>query len=203
MPKIIFIFLFFLINFSFAQTSIEDGRSTVEVRKVKKNGKFEVHTSRYFISAGKDSKKVQIRIKLEATNGEKNIIDPNKFYLVLDNYKIRLRPVDLKYPFAMASVAFDRLIKEDERDTGNTAWGGYAKGTGVPDSFPDYSIEGYKDIDISLNFGTERNPIVRTVYYRPNDIESSLIDIYFMMPKTAKNARFFYGDIKISDITIK
>lgn len=203
MPKITFILFFFLMNYGFAQTLIEEGRSTVEVRKVKKNGKFEVHTSKYFISAGKDSKKVQIRIKLESTNGEKNNIDPNKFYLVLDNYKVRLRPVDLKYPFAMASVAFDRLIKEDEKNTGHTALGGYAKGTGVPDTFPNYSIEGYKDIDINLNFGTEKKPIIRTVYYRPNDIESSLIDIYFMMPKTAKNARFFYGDIKISDITVK
>lgn len=205
MSKIGFLFLFCILSFqvSLSQISIEDGNSTIEVRKVKKNGKFELHTSRYFISAGPDSKKVQIRIKLEAANGEKNMIDPNKFYLVLDDYKIRLRVVDLKYPFAFASIAFERLIKEDERDLGNTAWGGYAQGKGVPDSFVDYSIAGYKDIDATLNFGTEKQPITRTIYYRPNDIKSSLLDIYFMMPKEAKEAQFFYGEIKLSDITVK
>lgn len=86
---------------------------------------------------------------------------------------------------------------------GNTAWGGYAQGKGVADAFVDYSVEGFTDIDVTLNFGTDRKPIIRNIYYRPNYIKNSLIDIYFMMPKKAKTAQLFYGENKISDIKVK
>lgn len=203
MKKIFFSFFLIAITYgSYAQVLIEYGNSAIEVKKAKKNGKWEVTTSRYTISAGKNSKKVQIRIKLSSQTGEKVIIDPNKFYLVVDSYKIRVRPVDLKYPFALASIAFVRLTKEDEYGRGNTVRGGYAKNDEVVDTFKDYAIPGYLDIETSLNFGTEKKPEVKTIYYQPNDIENSLIDIYFMLPKDVVDFSFYYGDILVEKLSI-
>ncbi|PKA84532.1 hypothetical protein ATE92_2728 [Ulvibacter sp. MAR_2010_11] len=203
MKKICFIFLLIAVTQgNYAQVLIEDGKSAIEVKKAKKNGKWEVTTSRYTISAGKNSKKVQIRVKLASQTGEKVIIDPNKFYLVVDNYKIRVRPVDLKYPFALASIAFVRLIKEDEYGSGNTARGGYNKNDEVVDTFKDYAIPGYLDIETTLNFGSENKPRIKTIYYQPNDIENSLVDIYFMLPKDVMQFSFYYGDILVEKILI-
>lgn len=46
----------FSLQVGVSQILIEDGKSKGEVRKVKKNGKFELHTSNYFISAEPNSK---------------------------------------------------------------------------------------------------------------------------------------------------
>ncbi|MBZ0326152.1 MAG: hypothetical protein K8F54_00985 [Altibacter sp.] len=201
------IFFFFLLSICIletsAQTLIENGQSSLEVKKAKKNGKWEVHTSRYFISVADNEKKVQVRIKLESQTGDHVIIDPNKFFVLVDEYKIRVRPMDLKYPFALASIAFVRLIKENEYGRGNTVRGGYARDGSIVDTFGDYAISGYQDIETTLNYGTEKKPILKTIYYKPNDIKNSLIDIYFALPKDVTQFSFYYGEIKIDDLTVK
>ena len=61
----------------------------------------------------------------------------------------------------------------------------------------------YKDVENRLNFGTKKKPVIKTIYYKPNKIKKSKLDIYFIIPKNVYNGTLYYGKIKIKDVVIK
>ncbi|MCB0455982.1 MAG: hypothetical protein KDC62_11385 [Aequorivita sp.] len=73
----------------------------------------------------------------------------------------------------------------------------------VANTFNDYSIEGYKDCPIALNFGTNRKPIVHTIYFRPNTIDKNVLDIFFVVPNELTSGKLYFGDTLISEIEIR
>ena len=196
---IIFLFSFQLI----AQTTIVDNRFEFKFKKAIKNSRnFEVHTSEYFIKANKDQKKIQIRFKIKSLSRKKEDFDPNKFYLVSDTYKKRLRPIDMKHNFAMSTyIGFDKLINEPHKDRKEVYWYNYKPE--IKDTFLEYPIAGYEDIDNCINFGTKRKSRNKSIYFDHKQLKSNTVDVYFIVPKSFKTGKLYFGEALVADFKVK
>nr|MCH9661668.1 hypothetical protein [Bacteroidota bacterium] len=159
-----------------SQTPIEDGKSLVEIRKYNSQYGFRLTTDRYSISVSDSEKKVHIRLKLESQTKKKVLLDPNKFYLLVDQYKIKVRPLDMKFPFGLVSIPFETLYKETDYDSQNN---NRKEPLEFSDTFYDYKYEGYKDCELIMNYGTSKKPKLKTLYRKPNKIKNSLLHLVF------------------------
>jgi len=164
---------------------------------------FEMNTSNYSIKSNKEQKKIQVRFKMKSNSNEKEIFDPNKFYLISNEYKIRLRPVDIKNNYAVGAVfvGFAFLINERPKTRREKEW--FIYNPEIKDSFKDFQLEGYEDIDCKINFGTKRKPKLKSHYYGYKKLKSCRIDVYFIVPKEFKNGKVYYGETLLTDFSIK
>ena len=187
----------------FSQTTIVDSIFEIDFKKAIKNSRhFETHTSSYFVQANKNQKKIQIRFKIKSISKKKKSFDPNKFYLVLEKYKKRLRPVDLKHNYAMTTfLGFEKLIDDKPKDDKKSYW--YSYNPSIRDSFLDYKIEGYDDVDNCLNFGTKRKPRNKSIYFNHKKLKSNTVDVYFIVPKNLKKGTIYYGNQLLVDFNVK
>lgn len=196
--------LLILVSFQgFGQTTIVDNTFEFDFRKAIKNSRhFEAHTSPYFVQANKDQKKIQLRFKIKSVSKDKEVFDPNKFYMVSEEYKSRVRPVDMKHNFAMTAYkGFERLIDEKPKEGAKTYV--YRYKPAIKDTYHDYTIEGYKDIDNCLNFGTKRKPRNKSIYFNHKNLKSNTVDVYFIVPKELTNGKIYYGTELLADFTVK
>ncbi|MDN3491733.1 hypothetical protein [Winogradskyella bathintestinalis] len=202
MKNSIFILFILLSLKGFSQDITVDGNFRFEFKKAIKNSRhFEVHNSGYFVQANKNQKKIQVRFKIKSKSKKKEYFDPNKFYLVSDEYKQRLRPVDMKHNHAMGTfLGFKRLIDEKPKDK-KTYWYSYKPST--KDSFVDYKIDGYEDVDNCINFGTERRPKIKSIYFDYKKIKSNTVDIYFIVPKNFKRGKIYFGNELLKEFNVK
>ena len=131
----------------------------------------------YTIKTTKDVKKIQVRYKMKSVSGKKDDFDPNKFYLVSDDYKIRVRPIDVRHNYGAGwiYIGFQHLV--NFRPKGNLRqWLKYRPK--VKNTFNDYKIEGYQDVQPSINFGTKIKPNVASPYLNHKDLRSCKIDLH-------------------------
>lgn len=186
----------------FAQTNTVDNFE-FEFKKAYKNGKFEAHTSSYYIKPGKNQKRIQVRFKVKSTNNDKVVFDPNKFYLISDTYKVRLRPVDIKHSHVMHTyLEFQRLVAlENPNSKDKSYW--YRVDNTIEDTFVKYRKDGYEDVETKLNFGTKKKPNIKAVYFKPKPVKSKTIDVYFIVPKNFKTGEMYYANQEIATIQLK
>ena len=186
----------------FAQSFILDDKFDLEFKKVVKNSRlFELHTSQSLVTASKGFKKIQIKFKLKSISKEKEDFDPNKFFMITETFKKRVRPADVKYSSTGGIISFDMLVynelTEDEKNYM------YKYDPSVIDTFPDYKKEGYEDLNTSLNFGTKKKPDNREIYFGHSNIRSSRIDVYFSVPLELTHGTIYYGSLKLMDFEVK
>ncbi|WP_299116006.1 hypothetical protein [uncultured Winogradskyella sp.] len=157
----------------------------------------------YTIKASKEDKKIQVRFKMKSISGGKEDFDPNKFYLVSDEYKVRMRPLDIRHNYATGwiFIGFDHLTDFQPTDKKLKEWICYKPE--VRDTFRDYKIEGYEDVYPSINFGTKRKPKVASPYFDLRELKSCKVDLYFSAPKSMKKFRIYYGEKLLADTAIK
>lgn len=157
----------------------------------------------YTIKTSKECKRVQIRFKMKSLSGENDDFDPNKFYLISEDDKTRLMPVDVRYNYAAGwiFVPFNYLVDYKVTDKKLKQWLSY--NPTVKNTFFDYTIDGYKDICPSINFGTRRKPKRKTPYFDHEELKSCKVDVYFSLPKTNKNIKIFYGDVLLKEAILK
>ena len=202
MRKIILLFLTMSSSIIFAQTIILDDMFELEFKKVVKNSRFfEIHTSSV-VTASKGSKKIQFRFKLRSLTKEKEDFDPNKFYMITETYKKRVRPADAKFSYHGVVNEFDILVNNEltEKEKKKHL---YSYDPSVIDTFHKYKREGYDDINTSLNFGTKRKPDNKEIYFDHWDLRTSTIDIYFGVPMELTEGTIYYGSEKIIDFQVK
>ncbi|MGJ8549597.1 hypothetical protein [Winogradskyella wichelsiae] len=202
MKNTIYILLILLSFKGISQDTISDDKFKFEFKKAIKNSRhFEVHNSGYFVQANKNQKKIQVRFKIKSKSKKKEYFDPNKFYLVSDEYKKRLRPVDIKHNHAMGTfLGFRRLIDEKPKDK-KTYW--YSYKPSIRDSFLDYKIDSYEDVDNCINFGTKRKPRNKSIYFDYKKIKSNTVDIYFIVPKNFKMGKIYFGNELLKEFNVK
>ncbi|BAO55813.1 hypothetical protein [Nonlabens marinus] len=157
----------------------------------------------YSIKTAKEAKRVQVRFKMKSLSGKKENFDPNKFYLVSDAYKVRVRPLDVRYNYAAGWIflPFDKLIENQSIDSSIQEFVCYEPE--IKDTFQDYSIVGYEDISPNINFGTKKKPKIISPYLHPEDLRACKIDIYFALPKELTEFKIYYGEQIIGEIEIK
>lgn len=193
MKKMTLILLFsvFVLNIQAQVEIVEDNISIklVKARKIKATS-ITWGNSLGTVISGPDSKRVQIRLKMRSLDGKKQLFDPNKFYFVNDEYEVRISIAEIRYAGLVPTKAFYR-INADE--TSNEE---------LPhNSFYDYPYKNYKDIPLQLNYGTNRKPKIKTIYFSSNTINKNTIDLFIVVPNELNEGRIYYGDTLIKDIT--
>ena len=194
--------LFLILSSSILSNAQEveiDGFSFDYKKTVTNSKNFEGHSSPSIIMTGPGAKKIQNRFRIKSLSGKRENFDPNKFYLTSDDNKLRFRPVDMKYNYVVhAYYGFGYLstVKVEKK--------------GVPvsykpeirDTFKDYQIADYKDVDSNINFGTKNKPVLSCIYFDNKEIRSNVVDVYFAIPESLNNVALYYGDVKIKDIIL-
>ena len=200
--KKILVFLF-LFAFGFAvnsQIEIPGTNLSMEMVKARKIGVLSVQFggSSYMVNSGKDNKRVQIRLKIRSRDGDETIFDPNKLSLVNNEFKARFSISEIYFATFFRAKGF-QILTDNESE--KPIFANYDPS--VPNTFGDYAMNGYKDYPIALNFGTNRKPIVHTIYFRPNTIDKNVLDIFFVVPNELTAGELYFGDTLISEIEIR
>ncbi len=200
MNKIFVLLLVFTLGFSAnGQVAIPGTDLSIKMVKARKIGVLSVQFGgTYLINSGKDNKRVQIRLKVRSENGEETLFDPNKLSLVSHEYKARFSVSEVYVATFFRSKGFQMLT------TNNTEKPIFAKyDPSVPNTFDDFSMTGFKDCPIDLNFGTNRKPITHTIYFRPNTIDKNVLDVFFVVPNGLTSGEIYFGNTLISEINIR
>ncbi|WP_144959547.1 hypothetical protein [Gillisia sp. Hel_I_86] len=134
--------------------------------------------------------------------GEQDDFDPNKFYLVSDKYKTRVRPIDVRRNYAVGwiYIGFGHLVNFQPEDKRLNEWVSYKPE--IKNTFNNFKVEGYKDICPNINFGTKKKPKMISPYLDHKELKSCKIDLCFSSPKDLKNFRIYYGNELIADTKI-
>lgn len=174
-----------------------------ELRKAVTNSKnFEVSTSPFIVTTGSDTKKIQLRFRVKSISGKRENFDPNKFYITSEENKLRFRPVDMKYNYvAHTYYTFGYLSTEKLQKKVMPAYLSFDPQ--IKDTFKNFKIPDYKDIEKVINFGTERKPILSCIYFDHKKLRSNIVDAYFAIPEGLQNITVYYGDIKIDEVILE
>ena len=73
----------------------------------------------------------------------------------------------------------------------------------IKDSFLDFKIDGYSDVDNCINFGTKRKPRNKSIYFNHKKLKSNTVDVYFIVPKDFENGKIYYGNELLADFKVK
>ncbi len=201
MKKIIILFFLSALSFTVnSQVEIPGTNLSMEMVKARKIGVLSVQFggSGYMINSGKDNKRVQVRLKVKSRDGDETIFDPNKLSLVNNDYKARFSVSEVYFATFFRSKGFQMLTTND---TEKPIFANYDPS--VPNTFNDFSMEGFKDCPIDLNFGTNRKPIIHTIYFRPNTVDKNVLDIFFVVPNELTTGKLYFGNTLISEIDIR
>lgn len=200
MKKILVLLLLFAFSFAVnSQVEIPGTNLSIEMVKARKIGVLSVQfAGSYNVLSGKDNKRVQVRLKVRSRDGDLTIFDPNKLSLLSDQFKARFSVSEVLFATFFETRGFQILTTND---TEKPVFARYDPS--VPNTFNDYSFEGYKDYSLDLNFGTTRKPIVHTIYFRPQNIDKNVLDVYFVVPNELTSGKLYFGDTLISEIDIR
>jgi hypothetical protein len=140
---------------------------------------------------------------MKSLSGNKEMFDPNKFYVVSEKYKTRIRPLDIRHNYAAGwiYIGFDKLVDFDPTDKGLSKWLSYKPE--VKDTFEDFQIVDYQDVSPKINFGTTKKPKIASPYMEPKELKSCKVDLYFSLPLDFKDLQVYYGSQLILDTEIK
>ncbi|MDP2688064.1 MAG: hypothetical protein Q8O62_12630 [Aequorivita sp.] len=200
MKKILVVLLLCVFPFAvYSQVEIPGTNLSIEMVKARKIGVLSVQfAGSYNILSGKDDKRVQVRLKVKSRDGDQTIFDPNKLSLLSDKFDARFSVSEVLFATFFQTSGFQMLTNNDSE---KAIFADYDPS--VPNTFGDYSFEGYKDCPITLNFGTNRKPINHTIYFRPNNIDKNVLDVYFVVPNELTTGKLYFGDTLISEIEIR
>ncbi|MEM0517295.1 MULTISPECIES: hypothetical protein [Aequorivita] len=200
MVRILVLLLFTSLSFvAYGQVEIPEAELSLKMVKARKIGVLSVQFGgTYFINSGKDHKRVQVRLKAKSLNDGEIDFDPNKLSLVSEGYKARFSVSEIYFATFFRSKGFQMLT------TNNTEKPVFAKyDPSIKNTFKDFSIEGYLDCPLDLNFGTNKKPIIHTIYFRPNTVDKNVLDVFFVVPNGLTNGKLYFGDTLISEIKIR
>jgi hypothetical protein len=111
--------------------------------------------------------------------------------VVLRDLKVRLRAFD---------GDFIQLV--DAKPDDKTPYYGYQYRPEVPDTFKDYEMEGFKDIETCINYGTERKPHEKPIYFNTREFKQETFNLYFALPKSQTSGQLYYGNVKLMDFEL-
>jgi len=203
--KLNIILLTFIIsfsNYSQSQQNFENGNLSIEYQKAKKVSKtFNLNSSSKLKSD--NFTKISVKCKIQSLNKED--IDINKFSLVDHKNKLRYRPMDISFQPVMGYLAYGKLLKA-ELKLGSMYMhqAGIAYEPEIKDSYIEYSLEEYTDVEVPFNFGTEKNPKNSIVYFKPNNFHKFKSLFFFPIMKSAKNPELelYYGNEKVEKVEL-
>src|SRR5690554_4113051 len=201
MNKILLCFFIIHMQFSFAQEVIINDSLSIEFLKTKKTSK-KFNTRSNVKVKGNEVKRILTRCKVKALYDQP--VDINAFSLVDTINKMRYRIneyIGYKGVSIMGSGYTSKMyLKKNLKDRKGKPYKGIPKyDASIKDSFEDFSIDGYTNVEVPINFGSNRSSVV---YYSPTQLDQFKAEIYFIVhnsfPET--HLELYYGNQLISEI---
>ncbi|WP_299683665.1 hypothetical protein [uncultured Dokdonia sp.] len=190
---IIFLSLFLNQNIFSQKINIEEDQVSIEYVKGREASLF--NPSNVY-TRSKDAKTIVTRVKMKNLNNKKELFDPNKFSLIIENEKVRLRPVDILFKNFTDWWHFSKVSKTKPSDKKS-----YHKyNPDIKDTYLDYNKEGIKNFELPINLGTRKKPEEHILYFVPKKLRSRGIRMYFILPENISNGTLYYGNTKIKEL---
>lgn len=144
----------------------------------------------------KEAKTIVTRVKMKTLSNKKQSFDPNKFSLVIEEHKVRVRPMDVLFKNFTDWWHFSKVSKTEPSDEKIK----YKYNPDIEDTYLNYTKEGIKNFELPVNLGTRKKPEEHVLYFVPKDLRSRGIRMYFILPEDISGGTLYYGDQKIKDI---
>lgn len=194
--------IFFGIN-SFAQTQVDNGNISMDLYVIKK-----VSAIGNLISTTKLKSEEYIKIILKCkVQVKEGLFDFNKLSLVDKNNKLRYRTIEVHTKrfvdgLQQPTLLVKRDISKDDKK-GRFPWG-IEYNPSIIDNFDKFSIIGFENIELPLNFGSQSNPIISNYYFTPTKITEFKNYIYFSILAISEKSslELYYGNEKIDDVKL-
>lgn len=214
MKKIVlFLFVLSFQSIISQEVIIKDSLS-IEFIKTKKTSK-KYNTRSNVKVKGNKVKRILTRCKVKALFDQP--VDINAFSLVDTINKMRYRIneyIGYKGVSVMGSGYTSKMyLKENLKNKKGKPYKGIPKyDAKIKDSFEDFSLEGYTNIEVPIRFGTNRSlaaefsgdkkEIISTVYYSPTKMDQFTAEIYFIVHNTFPETHYelYYGYRFISEV---
>jgi hypothetical protein len=72
----------------------------------------------------------------------------------------------------------------------------------IKDTYLDYNFDGIQNVDLPFNYGTTKKPDLLIMHFYSKKLRSTTLTLFFAYPKNTKTGTLYYGNEKISDISI-
>jgi hypothetical protein len=169
----------------------------MELKKVKVNPK-PLQAVSYNLHASDSFKKVMLRLRVKSLTEKPETFDPNKFFAVDEVAKKRIRPSDTRYNHILHEYLSFGFLAPSEVENPMVGYD-----PSIKDTFSDYRMEGYTDVEHKVNVGSLDAPEKSIIYFKTQPVKSNLIDVYFVVKKQVGQLKFYYGDTVLLDAKIK
>lgn len=206
MKKLTFIILITIIFTGFlkAQEVSINNNIQIEITKVKKAPTL-FHTQQNVKVKGEGIEKIMIKSRIKVLNKED--MDVNPFSLVDTVNKVRYRMAEFvgykSFSIGVPTYQGKEILKTELLNKNGKPFKNIPEyDPSIKDTFEDYVFEGYENMAINLNFGTDKNPIVSQIYYAPITMNSFIADAFFAIREFDKAPVFelYYGNEKVANI---
>lgn len=199
--KRFFLLTFLITSICYSQSETKE-EIQITVKKAKLVDNVSVVGIRQLKVTNDQFRKAMIKTKIKSNPDNKTKL--SAFSLLDPENKIRYRLAD--YKGYAGVIGFPELIPYrktelyDKND--NPIQYGPPYDTSVKDYFNDYDMEGYKNFEVPINFGTEKNPKISLLYFGESSYKNFTAELFFTL--LAKNTQLdyelYYMDEKIADI---
>jgi hypothetical protein len=200
------IILLITINISislYAQFTTKE-ETKIEILKSKLVDNVSVFGIRQLKVTSDDLRKVMIKTKIESKIDNKTKL--SAFSLLDTKNKIRYRLADYKgyagiigYP-ELIPFRKDKIYKENGEEINGYLLPPYDPSE--KDYFNLFDIEGYKNFEMKINFGTTEKPKLSTLYFGETTYKKFTAELFFAILVVNKDSDYelYYKDEKVSDI---
>jgi len=182
-----------------SQVIVENNKIGLEFLKAKKLSALQGHTLIKIKS--REIKTVMVKIKMNTLTDVKELIDINKFYLIDDKTKSKIKLIDASFLEVTQYFNFTKLVDEKYASLAKKH-SYFSFDSSVRDTFYDYDIDGYNNIVFPINFGTKRKPKECIIYYKPKKFKKKKLILFFPFLKSSKNTTLYYGNEEIQNFDL-
>lgn len=63
-------------------------------------------------------------------------------------------------------------------------------------------MEGFKDVETCIDYGTNKKPHIKPIYFNTREFKTETFNLYFAMPKDQISGELYYGNIKLMDFKL-
>lgn len=194
---LIIVFLLSTYMVSSQRFAIENEKFYIEILRANITDIFNTSSSMKLKS--KTFNTAHIQLHMSTSNGDYALFNINKFSLVDESNKLRIRPIDVAQRMATRQLSFPRLatepmtIKHPEIE----------EDISVPDAFNFYDFQGYELLEIPMEFSSWGNKASQVLYFRPGMFKKRKLDFYFPFPKSSSIGVLYYGDEKVAIVVFR
>jgi len=199
MRKNITIIFLFLTTIAFSQKlKVENDEIEIQYHWTREIVKNSIWTSVKLNSDNSKSlKNIYVKLKMTSTNKKEKEFEINKFILIDDKNKLKIRPNNISYQVVAQVYPFQKLSTDKDINVEKYK---LQYNSEVKDYFKEYEFSGYETLEIPINYNTKENPELHITYFKPLPFKKKKISLFYAVPSNINNATLYYGNEKIANL---